>query len=274
MGVRFAIAVTMALAAAFGGCGRMSEPSASAEPMAASAAPADSGAARGGTAPVVLELFTSQGCSSCPPADAVLSKLGRDPRFAGRVIPIAFHVDYWNYIGWSDPFSSADWTARQNEYARSLRLDSIYTPQLVVNGATHLNGSDESGVLSRIDEASRGPTGVVKVTTRQDGNRLVVDVSAEVPARLDAGELHAVVVLFENGATTSVRRGENSGRTLVNDYIARKIESAFTLAPDAGSHGAKTVTFDLDPSWNRANLGVAAFLQDPATMKIYGAAKQ
>ena len=145
MRARVLLAVVAALAA-LAGCGRVDAPSVEAGTPAAPQ-PAAPEPARGGPTPVVLELFTSQGCSSCPPADAVLSKLGRDEKLAGRVIPIAFHVDYWTYIGWADPFSSADWTARQNEYARALKADSLYTPQLVVNGATHLNGSDEAGVV-------------------------------------------------------------------------------------------------------------------------------
>src|SRR5690348_11228611 len=105
-------------------------------------------AAAPGNGPVVVELFTSQGCSSCPPADRLLSKLGEDPRFAGKVLPLSFHVDYWNSIGWQDPFSSARWSARQNDYARAFRSDRIYTPQTVVNGTSECVGNDERAVLS------------------------------------------------------------------------------------------------------------------------------
>jgi len=93
--------------------------------------------------PVVVELFTSQGCSSCPPADRLLSKLSRDPRLAGRVIPLAFHVDYWDYIGWRDPFASPRWSQRQKDYARVFRSNRIYTPQLVVSGSTEGVGSQD-----------------------------------------------------------------------------------------------------------------------------------
>src|SRR5688572_22165851 len=96
---------------------------------------AQTGRAGKAQAPVLVELFTSQGCSSCPPADKLLSALRSDPQMAGRVIPLAFHVDYWNRIGWEDPFSSAQWTGRQQRYARALGNGSrVYTPQLVVNG--------------------------------------------------------------------------------------------------------------------------------------------
>src|SRR5262245_59154605 len=107
--------------------------------------------------PVVLELFTSQGCSSCPPADRVLSMLGSDPSLRARVVPLAFHVDYWNSIGWTDPFSSSAWSERQSAYAKQLALDSVYTPQIVVNGHDQLNGSDEDGIRRAIDAAAAGP---------------------------------------------------------------------------------------------------------------------
>ena len=88
-----------------------------------------------GPAPAVVELFTSQGCSSCPPADALIHDIANDPAMRGRVIPLAFHVDYWDSLGWRDPFSSVDWTQRQTRYARTMRLSSAYTPQAVVNGS-------------------------------------------------------------------------------------------------------------------------------------------
>src|ERR1700681_1033381 len=106
-----------------------------------------------GRGPVVVELFTSQGCSSCPPADRLLSRLQGDSRTAGTVIPLAFHVDYWNRLGWSDPFSSAAWSERQMTYAKALHSNRIYTPQLVVGGRAECVGSEERQVMRRIHEA-------------------------------------------------------------------------------------------------------------------------
>ena len=113
--------------------------------------------------PVVLELFTSQGCSSCPPADRLLSKLGSDPKLAGRVIPLAFHVDYWDYIGWHDPFDAPRWSQRQQAYARAFHSNRIYTPQLVVDGHSECVGSEESEVLRRVRDALAAP---LRSTTR------------------------------------------------------------------------------------------------------------
>jgi hypothetical protein len=227
----------------------------------------------GGGPAVVLELFTSQGCSSCPPADRLLSRLGRDERLRGRVVTLAFHVDYFNSLGWTDRFSSADWTARQDAYARALKRDGVYTPQLVVNGRAELNGSDEAGVVREVNTAwANAPSGRVTLAVAPDGERrLAVDVSAETPEAVDAGKLDVVVVVYENGVSTPVKRGENSGRTLEEDFVVRRLARAFSFKPEAGAKQQKRVTIDLDRSWVPANLGVAAILQDPDTMRIYGA---
>src|SRR6266849_3578517 len=100
------------------------------------------------TQPVVVELFTSQGCSSCPPADTLIRELRKQP----NVIAIAYHVDYWNYLGWRDPFSSSDWTLRQSQYAHAFGLSSNYTPQIVVGGAREMVGSNDRAVRAAIAE--------------------------------------------------------------------------------------------------------------------------
>ncbi|HEX7809621.1 MAG TPA: DUF1223 domain-containing protein, partial [Thermoanaerobaculia bacterium] len=168
---------------------------------------------------VVLELFTSQGCSSCPPADKLLSKLGRESFDGGRIIPLAYHVDYWNHLGWRDPFSSAQWSARQNEYARAIRSAQIYTPQVVIGGRAQMVGSAEVHVRGEIDrqleQQDRGFITIDRVT--RNGDTLLVDLHA----RVVAGRANVMVALFENGITTSVASGENARRELTNDYIVR-----------------------------------------------------
>jgi hypothetical protein len=228
----------------------------------------------GGGPAVVLELFTSQGCSSCPPADRLLSRLGRDERLRGRVVTLAFHVDYFNSLGWADRFSSPDWTARQDAYARALGRDGVYTPQLVVNGRVELNGSDEAGVVREVNAAwAAAPPGRVTLEVAKDGERrLAVDVAAETPEAVDADKLDVVVFVYENGVTTPVKRGENSGRTLEEDFVVRRLTRAFSFEPAVGARQQKRVTVELDRSWAPENVGVAAVLQDPKTMRIYGAA--
>ena len=223
---------------------------------------------------VVLELFTSQGCSSCPPADHLLSRLGRDERLGAHVVPLAFHVDYWNSPLFADHLSSADWTARQEAYARALDREQIYTPQLVVNGRSELNGTDEAGILREVEAASAEPSGRVTLSVTPDGrNRLAVDVSAETPAAVAADRLDAIVVVYESRIRTEIRRGENAGRVVEEDFVVRRLSRAFSFEPTAGAKRQKRITIDLDRSWAAANVGVVAFLQDPKTMRIYGAAR-
>jgi hypothetical protein len=217
--------------------------------------------------PVVIELFTSQGCSSCPPADRLLSRLASDP----RVIPLSFHVDYWNYIGWTDPFSSKRWSERQQGYARAFRSNRIYTPQLVVSGRTGLNGSDEAGARKRIAEAlAAEPAGRVTLALEPSRDRLKVKVGAKL-SRAVEGPLDLWVAVYETGLTTKVGAGENSSATLHNDYVVRRLEKALTLPAAAGAADSGEVVLGLDKRWQRESLGVAAFLQDPKTMVIYGA---
>jgi hypothetical protein len=227
--------------------------------------------------PVVVELFTSQGCSSCPPADRLLSRLSEDPALAGRVVPLSFHVDYWNYIGWQDPFSSERWSDRQKRYARAFGSSRIYTPQLVVNGASECVGSDEQEVRRRISQAlavsSAGPAGRIALALAPAADAVKVKVDARLDGARAPRDLEVWVALWETGLTTPVGSGENARHTLRNDYVVRRFERAFIL-PAAGTPRSGELTLKLDPAWKRANLGVAAFLQDPSSLQIAGAASR
>jgi hypothetical protein len=206
----------------------------------------------------VIELFTSQGCSSCPPADALLTKLSGEP----GVIPLSFHVDYWNYIGWTDPFSSAAWSARQRSYARVTGAAQVYTPQAVVNGAAQFVGSNERTARAEIRKALDRPADV-RVSLQRDGDAIVIDLS---PLRQPAaGPLVVLLAEFEVKTETAVRRGENGGRKLRNDYVVRKLEKIGVL----GGNAAFRQTVAVAPA---AGHGVAVLAQDPRTMRIHGAA--
>src|SRR5437764_11128579 len=136
-----------------------------------------------GPAPVVVELFTSQGCSSCPLADALIHDIVNDPAMRGRVIPLAFHVDYWDSLGWRDPFSSKEWSERQVRYARTIHLSSAYTPQAVVNGTREFVGSSRAAMSAALEKASNEkPRGEVTLTARREGNSLIAAIHATVPA--------------------------------------------------------------------------------------------
>ena len=219
---------------------------------------------------VVLELFTSQGCSSCPPADRLLSTLGRED-FAGRtVIPLAYHVDYWNYLGWRDPFSSARWSDRQRRYAQKIQASQVYTPQLVVNGTEQMVGNAEHPVRAEIGrQLQGGDRGIVTIDdVARHGNELAVKLHARVDKDVPQADL--VVALFESGITTAVRSGENADRSLTNDFIVRWEDRA--TAVHANADATATVTIPIAKDWNANHLGVAAFLQDPTTLAIYGSA--
>src|SRR5688500_7498392 len=160
-------------------------------------------------AAVLVELFTSQGCSSCPPADRLLTQLGSEPGLAGEVVPLAFHVDYWNWIGWRDPFSAAGWSRRQRTYASAFRSDRIYTPQAVVGGRRDCNGGDLRCIRAAVEEIAAQPGGEVALALAPAaGGAVRVTVTARPPA--GAGPLDLMLAVFEKGLETPVGRGENA----------------------------------------------------------------
>ncbi len=215
--------------------------------------------------PVLVELFTSQGCSSCPPADRLLTELGAAD--AGRVVPLSFHVDYWNHAGWTDPFSSHSWTERQVEYMRAFHLEAPYTPQAVVDGASQVVGSDASALRSAIAAAQSRPAAGIALRLAPGASKVEVDAAVDLPESLRVRRWELQVAVFETGLVTSVGKGENGGRTLHNDYVVRALTSAGKVEKPA----TLKTTVRLDKGWDRSHLGVAAFLQDPKTLEIRGA---
>jgi len=202
--------------------------------------------------PVVVELFTSQGCSSCPPADALIRELRKEP----NVIPIAYHVDYWDNGGWRDPFSSRNWTLRQMQYIHAFKLDTSYTPQIVVDGAREMIGSNAFAVRSAINEASKhGSVASVKVSVDRG--------QASVETNAPRAGLELIVVTTEDGVVTKIERGENRGLTLTNDAIARNFTRFTDVVQGASSRRVTT-------PMQRGT--VVAMLQDPMTLRILAAA--
>jgi hypothetical protein len=225
--------------------------------------------------PVVLELFTSEGCSSCPPADELLSRLGA---LTTGVIPLAYHVDYWDSLGWSDPFSSSQWTMRQVEYVRAMQLSGSYTPQIVINGRWQCVGSDPNRIARAIATArATPPPGVVTVRATPPAagsHKLNVSVSAHIVRTAGDKSLIVVVAIYENGLMAKIDGGENRGHRVRYDYTVRKIIPAFELRPTAGSALENELSVDLDPSWKLDHLGVAAFIQDETSLAIDGGVAQ
>jgi hypothetical protein len=225
-------------------------------------------------APVVIELFTSEGCSSCPPADALISELGSSTK---SVIPLAYHVDYWNHLGWADPFSSHQWSERQSDYARAMNLDGEYTPQMVIGGAWQCGGSD-AGSIERAVAAARsqpalGRTSIQTSLAAAGSRKLQVKVNAQL-LTAGPGRLVVMLAIYESGLVSKIGAGENGGREITYDYTVRKLLPAFEL--DAAQPGSfvQEMTIDLDRSWSVDHLGVAAFIQDPTSLKIEGASSE
>ena len=171
--------------------------------------------------PVVVELFTSEGCSSCPPADAFLTDLVRQ---RPDVLPLSFHVTYWDSLGWKDPYSLDAATARQRDYARHLGADGVYTPQMVVDGTTAFVGSRRSEGLSIIAAASRKP---VAVSVVRDGQTLLVKIGA------GAGQGRVLLIGYDPAHETQIGRGENSGRSLLESNIVRSFTPIGTWSGSA-----------------------------------------
>lgn len=213
---------------------------------------------------VVVELFTSQGCSSCPPADRLLSELGSGS--ASRVVPLAFHVDYWNHGGWTDPFSSREWSERQAAYARVLGTQNVYTPQAVVDGSAEKVGSDVDGLRSAIAAAQAKPAAAIALRLSPTDAKVQVQADVDPPAALPKGRWDLMLAVFETGLTTPVGRGENGGKTLRNDYVVRSLTRAGRVDGKTRLDASLAIRKD----WDRTHLGVAAFLQDARTLEIRG----
>ncbi len=177
-----------------------------------------------GSKVVLVELFTSEGCSSCPPADILLQKINGTQTDAGQlIVGISEHVTYWNSLGWSDPFSSRVYTDRQSAYKASFGLDDVYTPQMVINGAEQIVGSDRSGLLRALQKESRRASTVSLriLSTSLAGTSLTVNFSAKGEGSIHSADL--IAVLTDDVDQTSVLRGENSGKTLSHVAVARSI---------------------------------------------------
>jgi hypothetical protein len=238
---------------------------------AATAASADAAAAK---TPVVIELFTSEGCSTCPPADRVLGYMEEKQPFPGTtVIPLEEHVDYWNHEGWNDPYSSAKWTERQKGYA-GLFKKTEYTPQMVIDGKTELIGSDGPSVVKAVQsavQAQKTDVKIVAAATDAKGMRHFTVTTGKIAAASNGDSPEVWLAVTEDGLQSSVNAGENSGQTLHHAATMRslqKIGVADASKPESFS-GDAAVKFD--SKWNAANSHVVVFIQDKKSREILGA---
>ena len=213
--------------------------------------------------PVVVELFTSEGCSSCPPADAILAKLDQMDGTKGMdIIVLGEHVDYWNHIGWTDRFSSHLFTVRQQEYAQHFGLESAYTPQMVIDGQQQVLGSDANNVARDIDSALKKAKPAIVSVSKLGGNGFQVSVKADN----EKGKVYLAVT--EDGLSSEVKGGENGGRTLHHAGVVRELRSIGSLSK---GEFQKKVDVPLQRDWNPANLRLVVFLQQGDSGPILGA---
>jgi hypothetical protein len=219
--------------------------------------------------PVLVELFTSEGCSSCPPADALLAQLQRDQPIANaEIIPLGLHVDYWDRLGWKDKFSSAAYTARQQSYSKIFGEDRVYTPQLVVDGRQELVGNDGALAQRAIAAAAERPHLSLRVTATSTGERLrlVIDLPA---APQGAEGIDVLAAVTQHGLTSEVRSGENRGKMLAHVAVVRKVQSLGSLNADAVVAEGQ---WKLERAWGTGGLNAVVWLQGKSTRQVYGAA--
>jgi hypothetical protein len=224
-------------------------------------------------APVLVELFTSEGCSSCPPADDALRSMARSQPVQGaRIIALGFHVDYWDQLGWRDAYSSSAFTARQMAYGEAFQLQGVYTPQLVVDGSRQLIGGS-SGAKEEIALAARRAKATVLLSAHATGDGSVeLQVTASRLPPVSAGDqVELWLAISEDDLRSNVLRGENSGRKLPHAAVVRRLELFGRLAKGEREISARR-TQRLDPSWKPEQLSAVAFLQEKKSRRVLGLA--
>jgi hypothetical protein len=205
--------------------------------------------------PVVVELFTSEGCESCPPADVLLQQLAStQPVTGAQIVPLSLHVDYWDQLGWKDRFSSAALTNRQRVYGARFNTESVYTPQMVVDGRSELVGSDGAAARKAIARAAALAHGSVRIAL--DGAQIIVTAS-DLPPHGDRADI--VVAVTEDHLKSNVTRGENHGRTLTHTAVVHRL---ITIGEAAGRSADARTTIAIDPAWKRDDIRIVAFVQE------------
>ncbi len=216
---------------------------------------------------VFVELFTSEGCSSCPPADRVLAQLEREQtNMDAEIITLALHVDYWNYLGWKDEFSSKSYSERQSGYAERFKLDSIYTPQMVVDGQTQFVGSNLGTAQKAISDLAKNQKANIEISNAND--KLKVKI-ADAPAHDDS---YVWLAIAEDDLKTNVRRGENGGKTLNHVSVVREMKLLGNLAAADKTFENETA-LQLNSNWKKENLNFIVFVQGKESKKVFGVNK-
>jgi hypothetical protein len=209
----------------------------------------------------VLELYTSEGCNSCPPADRWVSSLPAQGFTSARVIPLAFHVDYWDQLGWPDRMAKAQFSARQRMQAERNRAGVIYTPQLLLNGADYRSSLPDIRFGEQVNEHNRLPA-AADLFLRQrpvtEGVEVELDMRLARPAV--AGEAQTYIAITENRLQSAIRAGENRGKLLHHDFVVRSLAGPLPMDDTGSLHWKSALA--LPPEWKRPDLALVAFVQD------------
>lgn len=225
--------------------------------------------------PVLIELFTSEGCSSCPPADKLLTELTAKQLIAGvEIVALGEHVDYWNDLGWPDRFSSSAFTRRQSDYQAHVFTDNVvYTPQLVIDGAFEAIGSNARAVRRAIEQASQVPKAQMIVAADRVGStKMRLDIAIDIDdAVVRGGPADVFVAAVEDGLVTDVPRGENRGRTLTHSAVVRLLEPVRDIGAKE-SQLSITANIPIGREWKVENLRILAFIQEQQGRRVLGAA--
>jgi hypothetical protein len=219
--------------------------------------------------PVIVELFTSEGCSSCPPADEALRRLASTQPVPGvEIVAMSEHVDYWNSLGWTDPFSSAQFSQRQDEYAKAFGLDGIYTPQMVVDGREEFVGNDvakAAQAISRVAAAAKKPFQLAATKVNADSVRLQVQIQPEPTG----GSEEVYLAVTEDNLSSDVKRGENEGRVIAHTAVVRRLSLIGNIDRRNGFHAEPVIR--LDRRWKPSELRFLIFVQDRKSRRILAA---
>ena len=224
--------------------------------------------------PVVVELFTSEGCSSCPPADQLLTSLANSKENSAIIIPLGFHVDYWDDGGWKDRFSSHRYTARQEQYSGRFRLNSVYTPQMVIDGRKQIVGNEDAAVRDAIRRAAGQPKPARVTITAAPGDMLAIAVEMPPPSSNTVNpvpaEADVLLAITEDELTTAVKGGENTSRTLHHSAVVRELRAVGSVTNGKFAGG---VPLALDREWQRDHLHAIVLVQQRDHGAILGAAQ-
>ncbi|HXZ95875.1 MAG TPA: DUF1223 domain-containing protein [Burkholderiales bacterium] len=224
--------------------------------------PGECSAKSGDRRVALLELYTSEGCNSCPPVDEWVSKLPSKGLTSDRIVPLAFHVDYWNYLGWQDVFAQKLFTERQRQTAHLNRSTFIYTPQLVLNGRDYHSGLLRDNTSERIKEINQQKplADINLVLIRPASGQLHVSGKITVPIAPERQDAQAYLALYENNISNDIKGGENSGRILHHDFVVRELVGPIPI--DSQGNALIEQTFNLKPGWKLHDSGVTAFVQN------------